>query len=71
MIISNELYESIVPGWEALVEAYNAKVAALPRPRTQQMLNDAHADFVIQRDAYFSSFGVTDDDFIETIEARL
>lgn len=71
MIISDELYESLVDGWENIMDKYFRDADALPHPRTQKMYNDIHAAFVIKRDDYFKAFGVTDDDVIDTCSDRM
>jgi hypothetical protein len=71
VIISDELYESIADKWDAMMDEYFAQVDSLPHPRNQKMYNDVHAAHIIRRDAFFSSYGITDDDFIDTCSDRI
>jgi hypothetical protein len=71
MIISDALYESIADDWDKMMDEYFSQVDALSHPRNQKMYNDVHAAHVIRRDAFFSSFGITDEDFIDTCSDRI
>lgn len=68
-MLTEEKYLEIADGIDEITERYFQSVEG--KGLTQQQLNDAHADFVKERDSYLTQHGTNVDELLDVITARL